>query len=247
LWPSLVRFVVTNILICLAVVLPLFIAAAAGPEEKKTLFREDFNDLKNWEPLNFESVEKHTSYTIESAESAKSLKAESNASASALVYKEEFNVYEFPKVRWRWKVENVYKSGKAGTKEGDDYPIRVYVMFKYEPRKAGLRQRIAYAAAKLRYGEYPPHSSLNYIWANREQTDRIITSPYTDKVRLILKRQGTSNVGEWVTEEIDIVADYEKAFGKKPPPVARIAIMNDSDNTGERSVSYVDYIEVRAR
>ena len=33
------------------------------------------------------------------------------------------------------------------------------------------------------------------------------------------------------------------AFGCKPPEKAGIAMMNDSDNTGEQSVSYLDYIE----
>jgi hypothetical protein len=51
-------------------------------------------------------------------------------------------------------------------------------------------------------------------------------------------------VAEWRDEEVDMVGDYEKAFGAKPPLRARIAIMNDSDNTGERAVSYLEFIEV---
>jgi hypothetical protein len=30
----------------------------------------------------------------------------------------------------------------------------------------------------------------------------------------------------------------------KPPATASIAIMSDSDNTGEQAVSYIDYIKV---
>jgi hypothetical protein len=30
----------------------------------------------------------------------------------------------------------------------------------------------------------------------------------------------------------------------KPPATTRIAIMNDSDNSGESSVSWVDYLEI---
>jgi Ca2+-binding EF-hand superfamily protein len=40
------------------------------------------------------------------------------------------------------------------------------------------------------------------------------------------------------------VDDYQKAFGSKPPSRARIAIMNDSDNTGESSISFMEYLEV---
>jgi hypothetical protein len=43
---------------------------------------------------------------------------------------------------------------------------------------------------------------------------------------------------------VDVFEVYREAFGVLPPRTASIAIMNDSDNTGERSVSYVDYIEV---
>ena len=51
---------------------------------------------------------------------------------------------------------------------------------------------------------------------------------------------GVAQVGE----EADVIEDYKKAFGVSPPAVASIAIMNDSDNTGESSVSYIDFIEV---
>jgi hypothetical protein len=61
---------------------------------------------------------------------------------------------------------------------------------------------------------------------------------------MILLEAGTEKVGHWVDEEVDIIRDYRNAFGIMPPGTASIAIMNDSDNTGERSVSYVDYIEV---
>ena len=55
---------------------------------------------------------------------------------------------------------------------------------------------------------------------------------------------GRSKTGEWITEEVNILEDYKKAFSDNPPARATIAIMNDSDNTGEQSVSYVDHMEV---
>ena len=35
-----------------------------------------------------------------------------------------------------------------------------------------------------------------------------------------------------------------KAFRENPPAVASIAIMNDSDNTKEKSVSFIDYLKI---
>jgi hypothetical protein len=181
---------------------------------------------------------------IESNGSASYLKAESNASASAVLYKKEFNIYRYSRMRWRWKVENVYRKGDAKTKSGDDYSLRIYIIFKYDPEKAGFLERLKYNAGKLIYGEYPPHSSLNYIWANREHGETIITNTYTEKSKMVLLQKGDANVGKWLIHDVNVLEDYEDAFGEKPPPIASIAIMNDSDNTGEKSISYLDYIEV---
>jgi hypothetical protein len=41
-------------------------------------------------------------------------------------------------------------------------------------------------------------------------------------------------------ESRNILRDYRRAFGEHPPAMARVAIMNDPDNTGESSVSYLD-------
>ena len=219
--------------------------AAIAPAKEQTVFlREDFQTLDNWKPFSFPKIAKHSIYSAVQQDGRHVLKAESNASASAIVFKESFSVYEYPKIRWRWKTENVYARGSTGSKAGDDYPIRVYVMFEYDPAQAGAFERLQYGIAKKIYGDYPPHSSVNYVWASKEEKDRIVTSPYTDRAKMILLQQGGKNVGTWQDEEVNVLADYEKAFGSKPPERARIAIMNDSDNTGEHSVSYMEFIEV---
>jgi hypothetical protein len=213
--------------------------------EKEVFVREDFNSLDNWRPLFFPKIKRHSKYTVvKEQDDVSCLKAESNSSASGIIYRKEFNVYDFPKVRWRWKIENVYKKGNAREKSGDDYPLRLYIMFKYDPEKASLGQKLRYGLARRVYGEYPPQSSLNYIWASRKHAEKILTNPYADEAKMIIKESGGEKAGIWVEEQADILEDYEKAFGSAPPAIASIAIMNDSDNTGESSVSYVDYIEV---
>lgn len=212
--------------------------------EKSILFHEDFATLDNWKPFYFPKIKKHSVYTIQKDGDAHYLKAESNASASAIVYKDSFNVGDYPRVKWRWKVSNVYAAGDPRMKSGDDYPLRVYVMFEYDPNKAGVFEKIEYGIAKKIYGEYPPRSSLSYVWASKEDPESIIVSPYTDRAMMVLLQMGAKNVGTWQDQEVNIVDDYRKAFGSKPPDRARIAIMNDSDNTGEHSTSFMQYIEV---
>lgn len=235
------------IIIIIAMSLLLVFIASPCPlhaGNETVFFRDDFNSLENWKPMYFPKIKEHTEYSIESEGGESFLKAESRASASGIIFKKDFNVLEYPKVRWRWKVGSVYKKGDAEEKSGDDYPLRVYIVFKYDPGTASIGTRIKYGLVKSIYGEYPPHSGLNYIWANRKHNERIITNTYASQVKMVVLQSGNENTGKWVEEEVNILEDYKSAFGEDPPATGGIAIMNDSDNTKESSVSYMDYIEV---
>jgi hypothetical protein len=221
-----------------------FVSSPAAADDHPVLFHEDFSTLDNWKPFFFPKIKSHSTYSIERDGDKRVLRTESHASASAIMYKDTFIVSDFPKVKWRWKVRNIYAKADARSKDGDDYPIRVYIMFEYDPEKAGALDRIKYGIAKSLYGEYPPHSSLSYVWSSKDDPETFLVSPYTEKAMMVLLEKGPAKVGTWVDETIDILADYQKAFKTQPPARARIAIMNDSDNTGESSVSYMEYLEV---
>ncbi len=226
-----------------AAIFSMFPAGAAGENSANILFREEFNTIDNWRPLFFPKIKRHSSYSIESDAEGSYLKTESHASASAMIYRQTFDVYTFPNIRWRWKALNIYKNGNAEIRDGDDYPARLYIIFKYEPEKAGFFEKLKYSTAKLLYGEYPPHSAVNYIWASRDHKRRIMVNAYSEKAMMFIKR-GPSDIGAWHAESANILNDYLEAFGEKPPAIASLAVMNDSDNTGEKSVSYFDFIEV---
>jgi hypothetical protein len=214
------------------------------------LFTETFNDLDAWKKLTFPKISRHSSYTVvpdngdPGSVDGKILEAQSDGSASGILWKGKFNVYEYPGLRWRWKIRNIYAKGNATVKEGDDYPVRLYVMFKYDPADPAVQRSLKYSLAKLFYGRTPPYTTLNYIWANREHPQKFLVNPYSDRAMMIVLRTGKEKVGQWVLEDIDIVRDYKEAFGTSPPAIAGLAIMNDSDNTGEASVSWVDDIEI---
>jgi len=209
--------------------------------EGRVLFREDFHHLENWRPLHFPEIAAHTRYFVEGKDPNGVLTAVSRASASALVYAKIFNIYEYPRARWRWKVDNVYRNANPGEKSGDDYPLRTYVTFSYDPLKAKPLEKLQYGITRQLYGEYPPHSTLSYVWARQE---RLTTSPYTDRAKLIALQRGGEKAEVWQIEEVDMLEDYRLAFGVEPPAAASLAVMNDSDNTGQGSQSYLDFIEV---
>ena len=207
----------------------------------QVLLKEDFNNLDNWEPLTFEKIEEHSSY--ETRDSV--LVARSNNSASGIKLKKTYDIYKYPVLKFKWKTNNVYKKGDARTKAGDDYPIRIYVMFEYNPDNASFFEAIKYDFAKTIYGEYPPHSTINYIWSNKEQNEKYITSAYTDRAKMAILNSGEGKLNLWQEHTVNVLENYKKAFGEEPPANVTLAIMSDSDNTGESSESYVDYIEVK--
>jgi hypothetical protein len=93
------------------------------------------------------------------------------------------------------------------------------------------------------YG-HTPQCILCFAWVSREGPETVFASPYTDKTMTTPLEKGPNKVGTWQDEEVDMMADYQKVFGTKPPVSAQVAIMNDSDNTGESAVSFIEYLEV---
>jgi hypothetical protein len=221
-----------------------FTVAPVVAADSNPFFRENFDSLAQWEPLMFPKIKAHSIYTLVREGEKSILKAESRDSASALVHRRSFNVYETPRLRWRWKVEQLSDRGDPKEKAGDDYPIRVYVMFSYDPTRATLGERLIYGAAKAIYRRYPPHSTLNYVWTGRNISERIIQSPYTDKAFMIVLEKGKDKMDLWVEESVNILEDYRKAFGKDPPATAGLAVMSDTDNAGGSAVVYLDFIVV---
>lgn len=189
-----------------------------------------------WEALTFKKIESHTRYAWDPEERA--LHAVSDSAASGLIHRLERDPAGTPILRWRWKVTGPVAGGDARTKEGDDYAARIYVTFQYDPEKASRGMRFKYGLAKRLYGEYPPHAGINYIWANKLPKGEAVPNAYTDRVRMIAVRSGAGEAGRWLAEERDILADYRKLFGEEPPPLAGVAVMTDTDNTGGRAEAW---------
>ena len=57
---------------------------------------------------------------------------------------------------------------------------------------------------------------------------------------MIAVESGPERIGAWVSEERNIHRDYVSYFGEDPPEVIAIAIMTDTDNTGEKAVAYYE-------
>ena len=202
---------------------------------------------ESWEPLTFEKIEKHTQYSLVEDNGVVAVKAVSRGSASGLVRAVDIDPMRYPVIEWRWKVENILEKGDVTRKDGDDYPARLYITFKYDPDKVGFFERAKYEAIRLARGEYPPMGALTYIWESKSPVGTLVPNPYTDRVMMIVLQSGKEKVDRWVSESRNLVEDYRKAFGGEPPRISGVALMTDTDNTNESAVAWFGDIVFKAR
>ncbi len=226
-------------------------AHSSGPEDivVDRFSRQDSSGgtPAGWQKLEFKKIPKHTQYSVIQEENNFYLKADSRQSASGLYKEIKVNPIKYPSLSWRWKVESVLKSADATKKSGDDFAARVYVAFKYNPAAAGVWEKAKYGAIKKLYGKYPPKGALNYVWDNKQPEGNTFDNPYTDRAKMIIVRSGNALAGQWALERVNIDEDYRKLFGAEPPEIEFIAVMTDTDNTGESAVAYFDDIVLKAR
>lgn len=192
----------------------------------------------HWKPLTFKKIERHTVYSLVRDQGTVVIRAVAEASASGLIREIQINPKEFPIVQWRWKVSNVLRNGDVHRKEGDDYPARLYITFKYNAGKLSFFERKKYEMVRLFYGQYPPLNAINYIWESHAAKGTMVPNPYTHRVMMIVVESGPEKVDQWVNEERNIYEDYKQAFGEEPPMISGVAVMTDTDNTGETAVAY---------
>lgn len=192
----------------------------------------------DWKPLTFKKIEHHTQYRLVKDGDAVVVMAESIAASSGLTKEITIDPKEYPIVQWRWKVANLIAKSDTAKKAGDDYAARLYITFAYDSKKVGILEKAKFEAARLLYGQYPPLGAINYIWATKEPKETVVPNPYTDRAMMIVVQSGADGLNTWFTEERNLYKDYRKAFNEEPPMISGVAIMTDTDNTGESATAY---------
>lgn len=202
--------------------------------------KADINDdlPAGWLPLNPGGLGRDTHYTLVEEEGIIVVRAVSDNAASGLIYPLRIDLKQYPVVQWRWKVSNVLDKGNALQKDGDDYPARLYITFDTEVDELSWFEKLKVESYHLLHGIYPPLAALNYLWANKLPVGTVLPNIYSARVKMFVVNSGETQLGEWVMQERNLYKDYVQAFGKAPTPVTGIAIMTDTDNTGEQAIAY---------
>lgn len=191
-----------------------------------------------WQQQTFSKIKRHTAYSLVEDDGTLVVRAISEQSASGLTRAVSIPPVQFPVIEWRWKVNNLLQKGDATSKDGDDYPARIYITFALDADKAGYLDRVEYEAARFIKGKDIPYRAISYIWASNTPAGTMIPNPYTDRVMMFVVESGAEKLQQWVTERRNVYEDYQKAFGEEPAMISGVAIMTDTDNTGESAVAW---------
>lgn len=151
------------------------------------------------------------------------------------------------RLNWRWRLENALQGADLLTRQGDDSPLKVCVLFDMPLEKLGLIERNLFRVARAASTEKLPSATLCYVWDDRLSPETMLSNAYTSRVRLIVTTSGAQQLGQWVQQSRDIAVDFRRAFGAESdslPPVMAILVGGDADNTGGRSTGYLEDIRL---
>lgn len=204
-----------------------FILLASNPITKEEVMWVDnfeSNKISNWHgrASDFDKI-----YKIKSTADSSYLSASSFGSDNFIIKKVKIDITEYPYLNWKWRANTLPQEGDESQKSTCDMAASVIVV--------------------LRASKWRPQS-IKYTWSTTLPRHTISKSPYSfwpSRTDIIVMQSGEENIGEWVTEKINVLEHYKTLYKKKKvrtKDIEAFAIMTDSDNTN--SLSEADYDDI---
>lgn len=147
------------------------------------------------------------------AEPGLAFRLRSDQTSFALFRQLVVDLPQTPVLSWAWKVTRLPAGGDVRGRDTDDEAIQVYVVF---PRWPALSAR---------------SDVIGYVWDTRAPVGTVLTSPKAPNVKVIVVESGAGRVGDWQRQTRNVLDDYKRLFGRRPPRVGAVAVMTDADDT----------------
>jgi hypothetical protein len=193
---------------------------------------------QGWQPWTLSRFKRPTEYRLINDNGSTVVRARASSSASGLVHPLDLDPAQYRTLQWRWKVDELIKGADNSRKSTEDSPVRVVISFAGDMEKLPFDDRMFFDQIKAFTGQQLPYATLMYIWENRAPKDSIISNPHTTRIKMVVAESGRDKLGLWQDESRDIYADFRRAFDEEPGRITAIAIMTDTDNTGENVHAY---------
>jgi hypothetical protein len=200
-------------------------AVTVAADAELVVGRFSAGDLRDWQSRSFQG---ETRYTLVEQDGRRALFADSRGTASGLYREIRVDLNRTPYLNWSWRVDRVLDGVDERTKAGDDYPARVYVV-------------VSGGAAFWRT------RSLVYVWSSHQPVGATWNNAFTSNARVMALRSGTEDAGRWVSEKRDIRADFRRLFGEEIDRIDAVALMTDTDNSGQSATAWYGDLYFTAR
>jgi hypothetical protein len=200
-----------------------------------------------WAPVKINDQKKPTIYDFVDEQGVVVLHAMADGAASLVGYKTTFDLNAAPIISWRWKVARLIGSADNSVASKEDSPVRVVLEFDGDKSKLSLADRSTIATGKILSGRELPYATMMYIWSNKEPVGKVVPNPRSGRVQMIVASSGASGVGTWQTLSRNAVDDYRKAFNEEPGRLTGVAVLTDTDNTGEKVEAWYGDIVFRPK
>ncbi|MGQ7847248.1 DUF3047 domain-containing protein [Granulosicoccus sp. 3-233] len=161
----------------------------------------------------------NSDYSLVEHQGTHAIRGHANASASALYRDKKTDLRKTPILSWQWQIRNIFDNPDERSRAGDDFPARVYVVYKKGP--------------------FPWNTlAINYVWSSGSSIGEHWGSAYTEKSHVVVLQSGEAKVGQWITEKRDVAQDFRTYFGVDVSKINGYAIMVDADNTGATATTW---------
>ena len=164
-----------------------------------------------------------TTDSVGSNENGNYLKAIADNAASGLGKEMKIDLNKTPFINITWKIEKDIPGIDETAKKGHDFAARVFVI-----KKTG--------ATAL------SNRAINYVFSSNQDVGRNSPSPYTKKSIDNVLATTKTNLNEWVTVKANVKEDFKKFHDLDVNELDGIAIMSDTDNSKQKSITYYQNI-----
>jgi len=197
--------------------LPALLAAGAAATGRVEVGAFSQGSLAGWQRKAFKGL---TDYRLERLGTMTVLKASSAATASGLYREITVDLDRTPFLNWSWRVERTLGALDERSREGDDYPARIYLV----------------ASGGLAFWR---SRALNYVWSSSSAIGAVWPNAFAGaNVMMLAARSGEREARRWVREKRNVRDDWRRVFGDDIRQLDAVALMTDTDNAAGRVVAY---------
>ena len=195
-----------------------------------TLYAEDVkvfeftdNELSELTVRKVRGADNKTEYSVGSNKNGNYLKAIADNAASGLGKEIKIDLNKTPFINITWKIEKDIPGIDETAKKGHDFAARVFVI-----KKTG--------ATAL------SNRAINYVFSSNQEVGNNSPSPYTKKSVDNVLATTKTKLNEWVTVKANVKDDFKKFHNLDVNELDGIAIMSDTDNSKQKSITYYQNI-----